>query len=500
MRRAHQSLLLRNAATVAVRLDGALRQQVRSDRYRGRATTPPERLDATDRTRFSATRAALDQAAGLGVRIADPALLRRETFEFATVLGVGGVDNPAVRAVRLLHETVPVAADRMERASIIADLTPVGAAAEDLWDLVRRAAVHLAHDAIGDRHHSVKISAQMAAAYDRFGWRFDRLVDQMAPLAVLAAVHTRAESHPWSRFETTVRIIDQCLASTPGTVDVWRDSPTIWDGRFVDTMGLLHLEVAAHSAVAATVGLPAADRLDVWHEHVRPLTWVNTVFRRLSGFGADIGELFLLPTEPRPEFARARSDGDLLATEVIRRLIRLGVDVLDDPVEMWAWQNLWARGCRPQASLPTLDELLPFDDDQWRVLVLAAHSKTGLIVDYVLGPVAQLVGWSPDACPRFARSPEHHAGVDATRVAESACRRVRHAWDALRVSEPLPALPDRLAYMTRKVMALWLAQRVPTAVLTRWLSHADASTNFTYVRGTVGQVLAVRERQTQERR
>jgi len=190
----------------------------------------------------------------------------------------------------------------------------------------------------------------------------------------------------------------------------------------------------------------------------------------------------------------------LFSTDNLCRLIRLGVEILDDPIELWAWRNLWARGCRPQASLPLLDELIPFDDGRWRVMVPRDCSKTGMVVDYVSTPLATLVGWSPEVCPTLIRSHSAREGFVPTLVAGNACRRVRRAWLLLqRSGVDLPDLPDRLAYMTRKLLALWMAQRLVTPAFTRWMSHATAVTNQPYAQPTVDQLVEVRDTQRQAR-
>lgn len=491
MKREHALAHRRNARVVATALPARLRAEAWSQRFSGRAPFARTDLDVATRTRFSAVRAALDMAEGRGRRIGDQRRLEREIHEASVAFEFA--DEAALRrTVRLLHELVPVGDDAIVRAQVVGAMEPVGATETDLWSLVVAVARALAGDPVSAS--LIGPTEDMLAADAVYGSTLDRLLDTCHPLAVLAAVHVGPDTPDRRRLETTTALFDRCFAGYSVDIDPWTSTIEIWDGLYVDTIGLLTLEAEAHRAMGLATSMTEAKL--VWNEQVRPLTWVNAGLRRLERLGADVGDFLLLPTEPRPEISRLRPTTDLFATPTLRRLIELGLEVLDDEVELWAWRNLWARGCRPQACLPQRDELLPFADGRWRVLVPKEHSKTGLVVDYVATPTAHLVGWTPEACPTFERAHSARDGRVPTLVAGNACRKVRRAWNQLQIDHPeLPDLPDRLAYMTRKVMALWLAQRVPTAVLTRWLSHATAATNYTYAKATVAQVLKVRDRQ-----
>lgn len=490
MNRAKQAAHRRNARLVAAALPPRLRDAARSDRYQGRSTDPPNNLTSSERTRFSAAVAAWDMSRGRGRRVADPRAVNLETHQFLTA---SPDTHPAIarRAVVLLHQVVPIHDDVTERARIVEELEPVSPAESTLWPLLCHVAAHLAGQTV--TNGSVRPTSEMLAADHRYGPMLDHLLERHHPLSVLATVHTWVGPTDRRRFEDTTRILDRCFAHYRLEVDPWTATTAVWDGLYVDTLGMLSIELEAHQAMVGLTGRAAQTR---WREVVQPLARANAALRGLQSLGAEVDELMFLPAEPRPEFAGLRPSSDLFDTDTLRCLILSGLEVLDDDLERWAWRNMWSRGCRPQACLPRPDELLPFEHGTWRVLVPAKHSKTGLVVDYVSEPIAELVGWSPEACPSFVRGRDVEGGVDPTSIAESACRRVRDRWAALQAHDPaLPDIPDRLAYFVRKLLALWLAQRVPTEVLRRWLSHTTDVTNYPYSRSTIDQVARVRDTQ-----
>lgn len=486
-----------NARVLSLSLPEHVRQHVFTDQFVGRASSPPTHLTPAERTRFSAIRSALDASRGLGRRIGDSSTARRESHEFEVLMDRGGVGNPASAAVRLLLLLVPCADDPGERAHLISEIEPVIAWEVELWPLVKRAATALA----GIDCHITKLQTRSAMlhASRSYGAVIDDLLSKSHPLAVLAAVQTMPGKASLRRLSVTTELFHQVFTHYETDIDVWTADSNVWVGMYIDTSALIHLEIDAHRSfqAAATVS-PEAAR-STWAHLVRPLTWVNAALRRLERAGADVGDILLLPTEPRAGKPH-RPDSHLFSSDHLRRLMLLGCEVLLDPLELWAWRNLWVRGCRPQACLPLPSELLPFEGDSWRVLVPKNFSKTGMIVDYVLTPVARLVGWSPDACPIFTRATNSANGIVPTRIAEDACRRVRKAWVSEQRANPLlPEIPDRLAYMSRKLLALWMAQRVSTPVLTRWLSHTTSSTNTPYAQPTVSQLLEIRNRQREHR-
>lgn len=491
MRRADELAYRRHSRLLALPLSPELRDAVWTDRYRGRATTPPEAFSPAERTRFSAVRAAWDLSIGIGRRIGDVELMRRETHTAEAAFDQGGAGNPAARAVKLLHEIVPFAGDLSERHQIISEIEPVSAGEREVWTFISDAARILAgRESTTQRSGGTPLIIE---ADLEFGEVLEWAIQHCHPLAVLATVNTWVGRADKTRFRRTVEILHGCFGACDFDVDIWTADQRIWRNLFVDTTHLLELEVNAHLAIQRSIHLTPRQRHDVWLDEVRPLARVNAVLRRLVGLGAEIGDLLLLPREPEYRNANLRPDTDLFDSVALRKLMLLGLEVLQDPLEVWAWRNLWCRGCRPQACLPTIDELIPFESGTWRVLVPEAHSKTGRVVDYVLQPLANFLGWGPEACPGVQRMHVRQGGVDPTSVAEKACRRVRAAWATEQANRPdLPDLPDRLAYMTRKLLALWLAQRVSTEVMTRWLSHATKATNQPYVRPTATQVMSIR--------
>lgn len=364
-----------------------------------------------------------------------------------------------------------------------------------LWPLVRQVAAMLGGHPLPNV--GVRPSREMLAADRAYGPLLDHLLERHHSLSLLATVHSWVGQPDRRRFADTVRILDRCFAHYRVEIDPWTATTSIWDGRYIDTVGLLAMELDAHRSME---GLGGQDAHAAWRRIVEPLARANAALRRLKRLGAEVDDLMWLPSEPRSEYRDMRPSSDLFDTAVLRQVILAGLDVLEDDLERWAWRNLWSRGCRPQASLPHVDELLPFEDGTWRVLVPKQQSKTGLIVDYVARPIADLVGWTPEVCPTFTRGRDHAGGVDPTNVAESACRRVRAHWAELQADDPtLPDLPDRLAYFSRKLLALWLAQRVPTEVLRRWLSHTSDATNYTYSRSPIDQLARVRNLQREAR-
>lgn len=488
----------RNARVLAAGLHPDLRTMVYMDRFVRRGARPPSGLTAAERTRFSAVRNALDMADGFGRVPGNHRLLQTDSYRVASQ----HPDEPPVavveRAVRLLHELVPCPDEPVERALVVAQLEPASEMEEALWPLVRSAAALLAGQVV--RPTAIVPSTMLLAADEAYGKLLDRILTQTHPLAVAATLHTWVGAPDRRRFELTVRMLDTCFRGYLMQTDAWTATPSIWKGLYIDTTALSGCEVDAYRLMDRLASGPVAEAHEGWRRHVQPLTWVNASLRRLARLGAEVGDLLVLPTEPRPELARLRPASDLFSTENLLWLIQLGLEVLEDPVEIWAWQNLWSRGCRPQACLPQPDELIPFGESQWRVMVPRDFSKTGMIVDYVSTPLAVVSGWSPDACPSFTRSLSARAGHVPTLVAENACRRVRRHWRQLQAAgADLPDIPDRLAYMTRKILALWMAQRVDTAVLTRWLSHASAETNQPYAQPTLPRLLDIRDAQREER-
>jgi hypothetical protein len=362
--------------------------------------------------------------------------------------------------------------------------------------------VSAAHHLAGDAPLSTELkpSPEILAAEEAYGRTLDDVLATTNPLAVVATLHSWIGESDRRRFQETAKLFDRCFDGYRVDIDPWTAAASIWQACYIDTSALLILEAAAYREMDLAANRPLREAQAIWREHVRPLARVNAALRRLSGLGADVGDWLLLPTEPRPELGRLRPASELFSTDNLYRLIQLGLETLDDPIELWSWRNLWARGCRPQASLPLLDELIPFDDGRWRVMVPRDFSKTGMVVDYVSTPLADLVGWCPAACPSFIRSHSAREGYVPTLVAGNACRRVRRAWrHQQRSGVDLPDLPDRLAYMTRKLLALWMAQRLPTFAFTRWMSHTSAVTNQPYAQPTVDQLIEVRDEQRQAR-
>jgi hypothetical protein len=498
MNRQTQLVHRRNARVVATGLRSEVREAVYAERYAPRAARPPSGLNATERTLFSAVRAALEMAEGYARVPGDNRQRERDSYTIAAELQVD--INPTVidRAVRLLHDLVPCGDDVVARAAIVRLMEPATVAERDLWPLMVSAAQHLAGEA--PTSPELKPSAEIIAAEAAYGRTLDQILATSHPLAVAATLHSWIGPPDRRRFLETAELFSRCFVGYAVDIDAWTATTTIWHDRYIETSALLILEAAAYREMDLVADRPLREVQAIWREHVQPLARVNAALRRLSRLGADVGDLLLLPTEPRPELSRLRPASDLFATENLSRLIQLGLEVLDDPIELWAWQNLWSRGCRPQACLPLIDELIPFDEGRWRVLVPAAYSKTGLIVDFVSTPLAELTGWSPSVCPKFVRSRSARDGVVPTLVAGNACRRVRREWKRLqRQGVDLPDLPDRLAYMTRKLLALWLAQRLSTAAFTRWMSHSTAATNQPYAQPTIDQLLAVRHAQGEAR-
>jgi hypothetical protein len=297
MRREYERAHRRNARVVATALPIELRADVFSHRFRGRATVARPDLDPAMRTRFSAARAALDMAEGRGRRIADLQQLNREIHQALTVLN--RADETAVRrAVRLLHEIVPIGDDVTERAKVVAELEPVGASEIELWPLVSSVARTLAGNA--SPTSVIRPSPEILAADAAFGSTLDRVLHMHHPLAVLAALQVGPAKLDRRRFEATVGLFDSCFSGYVVEIDPWTATTDIWDGQYVDTTGLMTFEIEAHRTMDLAACGSVREAQAVWRQVVQPLTWVNAGLRRLERFGADVGDFLLLPTEPRP--------------------------------------------------------------------------------------------------------------------------------------------------------------------------------------------------------
>ena len=186
------------------------------------------------RTRFSAERAALDMAEGWGRRISDLQQLNSEIHETLTVLT--RADEAAVRrAVRLLHEIAPIGADVIERAKVVAELEPVGAAETELWPLVSSVARALTGNALPTS--MIGPTPEILAADAAFGPTLDRVLLVHHPLAVLAALHAGPSKLDRRRFETTVELFDRCFSGYSIEVDPWTATTDIWERLYVDTTG-----------------------------------------------------------------------------------------------------------------------------------------------------------------------------------------------------------------------------------------------------------------------
>lgn len=233
------------------------------------------------RARFSAARAALDVAEGRGRRISDLQQLNREIHQALTVLT--RADEAAVRrAVRLLHEIVPIGDVVIERATVVAELEPVGAAETELWQLVSSFPHALAGDA--SPTSVLRPTPEILATDAAFGPTLDRVLLLNHRLAVLAGLRVGPATPDRRRFETTTAQFDRCFAGYSVDIDPWTVTTDIWVGLFVDSIGLLTLEASAHRAMGQANSITEAKQ--VWNEQVRPLTWVNAGLRRFERFGA----------------------------------------------------------------------------------------------------------------------------------------------------------------------------------------------------------------------
>ena len=111
MNNAQRIQLRRNARIIATALSPLTREMAWSDRYRGRAAEPPAVLTRAERTCFSAAVAALDISLGRGRRVADRTAGKRELNQVLADYRSGGDSSASRRAVRLLHQLVPVSDD-----------------------------------------------------------------------------------------------------------------------------------------------------------------------------------------------------------------------------------------------------------------------------------------------------------------------------------------------------------------------------------------------------
>lgn len=197
----------------------------------------------------------------------------------------------------------------------------------------------------------------------------------------------------------------------------------------------------------------------------------------------------------------------------LAEVIALGIDELSAPEDellLVAFLTAIITLCRPKECLPRAEDVAPLGNVHRMVLVDSGTGKTGARELYVPASAVRIFGFSAkwlasrrwvDPHPlellrlsrvRRRRSRWHKVlptnETDRAReTLEEACRRVRARYE----QETGRNLVDRLAYVTRKLLAayLWRAPIRPADVLADVLGHGDSSGDDAYTDPTESEVL-----------
>lgn len=197
----------------------------------------------------------------------------------------------------------------------------------------------------------------------------------------------------------------------------------------------------------------------------------------------------------------------------LAELIALGIDELsaeEDRELLRVFLLAVSTACRPKESLPRREDLAPLGERHLMAYLDPKTGKTGARELYVPACAVEGFGISPDwfpsrywadppplevlgLAPRRRRRPRFNrvlpkAETDRARnLLEQACRRLRQRY----YQETGRRLSDRLAYLTRKMLAayLWRAPIRPGDALADVLGHEDLSGDRPYTRMTESEVL-----------
>ena len=197
----------------------------------------------------------------------------------------------------------------------------------------------------------------------------------------------------------------------------------------------------------------------------------------------------------------------------LAELIALGIDELaaeEDRELLEAFLFAVSTACRPKECCPRREDLAPLGEGHLMAYLDHRTGKTGSRELYVPACAVAGFGISPDwfasrywadphplevlgLVPRRRRRPRFHrvlpeAETDRAReLLEEACRRLRKRY----YEETGRQLPDRLAYLTRKIVAayLWRAPIRPADALADVLGHEDLSGDRPYTRMSESEVL-----------
>lgn len=207
-------------------------------------------------------------------------------------------------------------------------------------------------------------------------------------------------------------------------------------------------------------------------------------------------------------------DGHFPEPDELARIVVLGIDELsapEDDVLLIAFLTAISTLCRPKECLPREGDMAPLANVHKMVYLDAECGKTGSRELYVPQCAVRIFGFSASwfasrswadphplevlgLSPLRRRRPRWHpilptAETDRAReTLQEACRRLRVRYE----KETGSILPDRLAYVTRKLLAgyLWRLPIDPAYALTDVLGHHDLSGDEPYTAPMASEVLA----------
>jgi len=271
--------------------------------------------------------------------------------------------------------------------------------------------------------------------------------------------------------------------------------------RLLDGLGhLASTKEAEHAARTCTAGLNV-------------LLDVLDAARRAGAHIEALPSVRLIVGEGRVRTSGYLPDGYFPGPEELAEIVALGVDELAAPSDrtlLIAFLVAVVTACRPKECMPRVEDVAPLGAGHLMVYLDHQTGKTGFRELYVPESAIELLGFSPawfasrywvDPHPLEVlglsrvgkRRPRWHkilpaAETDRSRKSlEEACRRVRRRYER----ETNRVLLDRLAYITRKMLAayLWRAPIRPADALSHILGHEDLSGDRPYTRQSESEVM-----------
>lgn len=191
--------------------------------------------------------------------------------------------------------------------------------------------------------------------------------------------------------------------------------------------------------------------------------------------------LWPLPRRARIGRSFVEDDATQLDQQTLAKVFSVGCEALGaDGVHqelLRAWLALWLGALRPRESQVDASDLVPFGRGHLQV-ISREFGKSGRREAYWPACGLEALGLRPD---HFVRS--SLAYHEPTTCAEEACRIARAAWDERRElqGEPLPEIPDRLAYFVRKAMADVIRWNAGSPwIVTKVLGHDTETSDAAY--------------------